>query len=82
MRRITFNAEFHADKREMTYRAIGEPTVGVLAGRATERCATEQKGMEYGIETSSGNLMAVAHGTDLACQRSGVLYRFTRPTEC
>jgi outer membrane lipoprotein SlyB len=44
--------------------AIGGAVVGGLAGASIEANATTQKGMEYVVETTNGNLMTIAQGVD------------------
>jgi outer membrane lipoprotein SlyB len=44
--------------------AIGGAVVGGLAGAAIEANATKQKGMEYVVETETGNLMSIVQGTE------------------
>lgn len=43
--------------------AIGGAVVGGIAGAAAEAGATRQKGIEYVVETSNGNLMTIIQGT-------------------
>ncbi|WP_411705214.1 glycine zipper 2TM domain-containing protein [Edaphovirga cremea] len=42
--------------------ALGGAVVGGLAGAAIEASATKQKGMEYVIQTTNGNLMTIVQG--------------------
>ena len=42
--------------------AIGGAVIGGLVGSAIEANATKQKGMEYVVETSNGNLMTIVQG--------------------
>ena len=42
--------------------AIGGAVIGGLVGSAIESNATKQKGMEYVVETSNGNLMTIVQG--------------------
>ncbi|MER1940447.1 glycine zipper domain-containing protein [Castellaniella sp. FW104-16D08] len=42
--------------------AIGGAVIGGLAGAAIERNATEQRAVEYVVETSNGNLMTLVQG--------------------
>jgi outer membrane lipoprotein SlyB len=57
--------------------AIGGAVIGGLAGAAIESSATQQKGLEYVVETENGNLMTIVQGTNPAFmegQRVLVLY--------
>jgi outer membrane lipoprotein SlyB len=57
--------------------AIAGAVVGGLVGSAIEANATKQKGMEYVVETSNGNLMTIVQGLSPAFetgQRVLVLY--------
>ena len=57
--------------------AIGGAVIGGLVGSAIESNATKQKGMEYVVETSNGNLMTIVQGLSPAFepgQRVFVLY--------
>lgn len=44
--------------------AIGGAVIGGLAGAAVEANATQQKGMEYVVETENGNLMTLVQGLE------------------
>ena len=44
--------------------AIGGAIVGGIAGAAIEGNATKQKGMEYVVETTNGNLMTIVQGIE------------------
>ena len=48
--------------RENLIGALAGAVVGGIAGAAIERSATEQKGMEYVVETENGNLMTIVQG--------------------
>jgi outer membrane lipoprotein SlyB len=48
--------------RENIIGAIAGAVVGGLAGAAIEGNATQQKGMEYVVETENGNLMTIVQG--------------------
>lgn len=57
--------------------AIGGAVVGGIAGAAIEAGATRQKGIEYVVETSNGNLMTIVQGASPSFylgQRVFVLY--------
>lgn len=57
--------------------AVGGAVVGGLVGAAIESNVTQQKGMEYVVETENGNLMTLAQGDDTIFtvnQRVLVLY--------
>lgn len=48
--------------RENLIGAIAGAVVGGIAGAAIEGGATQQKGMEYVVETENGNLMTIVQG--------------------
>jgi outer membrane lipoprotein SlyB len=57
--------------------AIGGAVIGGLAGAAIEANVTKQNGVEYVVETESGNLMTIVQGSYplfLAGQKVLVLY--------
>lgn len=45
--------------------AIAGAVVGGLAGAAIEEKATQQKGLEYVVETENGNLMTIVQGANV-----------------
>ena len=44
--------------------AIGGAVIGGLSGSAIESSASQQKGIEYVVETENGNLMTIVQGND------------------
>jgi outer membrane lipoprotein SlyB len=67
--------------RENLIGALAGAVVGGIAGAAIERSATEQKGMEYVVETENGNLMTIVQGvTTLFKEGQKVLVLYGTPS--
>ena len=67
--------------RENLIGALAGAVVGGIAGAAIERSATEQKGMEYVVETENGNLMTIVQGvTELFKEGQKVLVLYGTPS--
>lgn len=61
--------------------AIGGAVIGGLAGAAVESNATEQRAVEYVVETSNGNLMTIVQGaTPRFAEGSAVLVLYGAPS--
>lgn len=61
--------------------AIGGAVIGGLAGAAVESNATEQRAVEYVVETSNGNLMTIVQGpTPRFAEGSAVLVLYGTPS--
>lgn len=67
--------------RENLIGAIAGAVVGGIAGAAIEGGATQQKGMEYVVETENGNLMTIVQGiTTIFSEGQKVLVLYGSPS--